>query len=239
MAQEDDELSAFRDFLQHSNLAVVADSIEKRSPPEPDILCRVANNCQLAFELVEICHPANAAFVGSAGRIGRLLEEAYQNLPTELRNRFDSRFAGRPLSFTFCSGATINRIRVILLRAFTDLLNKSENGEEYRPSSAAVARTLSSVRFVGRVEERDTPSFNVAGFFQPGDMVVESVLSKLSKTYKTPHPIELLAYFGAFAWSLSTDWERPLQQVLKARNLGPFRRVWVLGWSGIRFVYPP
>jgi hypothetical protein len=239
MAQDDDEIDAFRDFLEHSNLAVVPGSIEKRNPPEPDILCRLTDNCQLAFELVEICHPGNAAFVGSAGTVSRLLEETYRNLSRELRNRFDSRFAGKPLSFTFCSGATINRIRVVLPRAFAELVTKSENDEEYRPSSTAVARTLRSVKFVGRVEERDRPSFNVAGVFQPDDVVVESVLSKLGKTYKTPHPIELLAYFGAFAWSLSTSWEHPLRHMLKARNFGPFRRVWVLGWSGIRFVYPP
>lgn len=239
MTQDDDEIGAFRDFLEHSHLAVAPDSIEKRSPPEPDILCRLTNNGQLAFELVEICHPGNAAFVGSAGIVGRLLEETYRNLSRELRIRFDTRFAGKPLSFAFCSGATINRIRVALPRAFAELVGKSQNDEEYRPSSAAVARTLTSVKFVGRVEEPDRPSFNIAGAFQPDDVVVESILSKLGKTYKTPHPIELLAYFGAFAWSLSISWERPLRQVLKARDLGPFRRVWVLGWSGIRFVYPP
>jgi hypothetical protein len=108
---QDDETSAFRNFLEHSYLAAVPDSIEKRNPPEPDILCRLTENCQLAFELVEICHPGNAAFVGSVGTVGRLLEESYQNLAGELRDRFDSRFAGKPLSFTFCSGATINRIR--------------------------------------------------------------------------------------------------------------------------------
>jgi hypothetical protein len=239
MAQDDDEISAFRDFLEYSNLAIVPDSIEKRKPPEPDILCRLTNDDDLAFELVEICHPGNAAFVGSAVIIGRLLEETYRNLSRELRIRFDSRFAGKPLSFAFGSEATINQIRVVLPRAFEELVRKPENNEEYRPSSTAVARTLTSVRFVGRVEERDRPSFNVAGAFQPDDVVVKSVLSKLGKTYKTPHPIELLAYFGAFAWSLSTSWESPLRQMLKARNLGPFRRVWVLGWSGIRFVYPP
>jgi hypothetical protein len=156
---QDDETSAFRNFLEHSYLAAVPDSIEKRNPPEPDILCRLTDNCQLAFELVEICHPGNAAFVGSAGTVGRLLEETYQNLAGELRDRFDSRFAGSPYLSPSVPEQQSTEFAV-LPRVFADPLSKSENDEEYRPSSAAMARSLTSVKFVGHAEERDRPSFN-------------------------------------------------------------------------------
>jgi hypothetical protein len=82
------------------------------------------------------------------------------------------------------------------------------------------------------------PSFNIASSFAHDDVVVETVISKLQKTYKTPHPIELLAYFGGQAWGLSNEWIHSLQNVTNSGGLGPFRRLWVMGWSEIEFVYP-
>jgi hypothetical protein len=87
------------------------------------------------------------------------------------------------------------------------------------------------------VYERDRASFNIAGSFKADDVVVDAVVSKLRKKYKTPHPIELLAYIGGRAWGKSMSWKSPLREVL-TRNLGPFRRVWVIGWEGVQFVYP-
>ena len=49
------ELSVFQEFIERSDLVVDPDSIDKRSPPEPDILCRVRGEGHVAFELKEIC----------------------------------------------------------------------------------------------------------------------------------------------------------------------------------------
>lgn len=51
------ELRVFRDFLTRSNLPIDPDSVEKRDPPEPDILCRHRDEGLIAFELVELCDP--------------------------------------------------------------------------------------------------------------------------------------------------------------------------------------
>jgi hypothetical protein len=64
--QDENEVRAFQDFVAQARLPVVPESVQKRDPPEPDILCRLKNGEQLAFELVEICHPKNAAFLGGA-----------------------------------------------------------------------------------------------------------------------------------------------------------------------------
>ncbi len=88
-----------------------------------------------------------------------------------------------------------------------------------------------AVRIAGRVYEPGRPTFNVAGSFQPEDVVVETVQSKVSKSYRTPHPIELLAHFGALARGESARWNNHLSEALLAQGLGPFRRVWVLGWE--------
>ena len=50
------ELCVFREFAERSGLPIVSDSIEKRDPDEPDILCRITGQeGYVAFELKEWC----------------------------------------------------------------------------------------------------------------------------------------------------------------------------------------
>src|ERR1700680_756090 len=107
----DEEIRVFRYFAKKAELAVVADSIEKRNPPEPDILCRFSSGSFIAFELVEVCHPMNAVFRSTAVRRSELIEETYLRLPSTLRHSFDSRFAGQAVSFAFSHEATNSQIR--------------------------------------------------------------------------------------------------------------------------------
>jgi hypothetical protein len=232
------EIQVFRVFSERSRLGIVQKSIEKRPPPEPDILCCLENGEEIAFELVEVCNPRNARWFGSAASISRDLEQTYRTLPQESYVRFTERFASKPLSFDFAMDASLNRIRVMLPRAFEELLTQPENNDEFRTFSKAVQKVLISVRLAGRVETPGCPSFNVAGVFVPDVEVVDTVRSKLARKYETPYPIELLAYFGGRACSQDPSWKVPLQTFLKSHGFGPFRRVWVLGWDDISFVDP-
>jgi len=49
------EITVFLRFLEVSQLPINRESVEKRSPPEPDILCTHQSEGLLAFELVEMC----------------------------------------------------------------------------------------------------------------------------------------------------------------------------------------
>jgi hypothetical protein len=50
------ELEFFRKFVEISKLPINIASVEKRLPPEPDLLCQVSSGeGQVAFELVELC----------------------------------------------------------------------------------------------------------------------------------------------------------------------------------------
>lgn len=51
------EVAVFKRFLVASQLSIDPDSVEKRSPPEPDILCMHQSEGKIAFELVEMCDP--------------------------------------------------------------------------------------------------------------------------------------------------------------------------------------
>jgi hypothetical protein len=48
------EMQVFLEFLQKSRLPIERDSVENRTPPEPDILCRHKDQGFIAFELVEL-----------------------------------------------------------------------------------------------------------------------------------------------------------------------------------------
>lgn len=70
MASEHDkgeiETEVFRRFLGFSGLPIDPSSIEKRLPPEPDILCRHDTEGMVAFELVEMCDRNLAKFIAQA-----------------------------------------------------------------------------------------------------------------------------------------------------------------------------
>ena len=51
------ELRVFANFIALARLPIRMESIEKRLPPEPDILCVHEADGKVAFELVELCDP--------------------------------------------------------------------------------------------------------------------------------------------------------------------------------------
>ena len=51
------ELGVFHQFVRDSGLAVIEGTVEKRLPPEPDILCELQGEGEVHFELAEACAP--------------------------------------------------------------------------------------------------------------------------------------------------------------------------------------
>jgi hypothetical protein len=51
------ECRVFFDFVALSGLPIQATSVEKRMPPEPDLLCTHDIEGKIAFEMVELCDP--------------------------------------------------------------------------------------------------------------------------------------------------------------------------------------
>jgi hypothetical protein len=49
------ELREFADFLRLASIPIQLASVEKRYPPEPDLLCTNEIEGKIAFELVELC----------------------------------------------------------------------------------------------------------------------------------------------------------------------------------------
>ena len=235
-SQSEDEIRAFRHFLQKADINIDPDSIVKRQPPEPDILCRLADGSRLAFELVELVNRKNVAGFEAAPPLASLVERAYQELPRDFRNSFDAKFCNRALSFAFRTDVTRNQITPKLPRILRELATQSSLTDDLWKFSAPVMRVLSRVSFRGRVDTPGRPSFNIAMWLDNIDVVTELVLSKTLKSYKAADPIELLAYFGHLSvGSRSRGWKGPLRNALLSNGLGPFRRIWVMGETEIEF----
>lgn len=62
------EVAVFMRFLEASQLPIDPASVEKRSPPEPDILCRHQPEGVIGFELVEMCDPRLARSIANASQ---------------------------------------------------------------------------------------------------------------------------------------------------------------------------
>jgi hypothetical protein len=60
------EVAVFLRFLDASHSPLDRNSVEKRSPPEPDILCTHHSEGAVAFELVEMCDPQLARSLATA-----------------------------------------------------------------------------------------------------------------------------------------------------------------------------
>ncbi len=91
------EVDVFLRFLTASQLPINPTSVEKRSPPEPDILCTHQSEGKIAFELVEMCDPRLAKSIAieddgyirtsdpSASIISKKLRKKYKTeAPVEL-----------------------------------------------------------------------------------------------------------------------------------------------------------
>jgi hypothetical protein len=59
------ELRVFEYFLELRHLPFTPRAVEKRSPPEPDLLCTFHDGESVAFELAELCDPEIAQPIAS------------------------------------------------------------------------------------------------------------------------------------------------------------------------------
>ena len=225
--QDEAELTVFRRFTKATDLPIATDSIEKRDPPEPDILCSLHTGERVAFELVEICNSTNCRFMFLAPKIHEAIMAAYDNLPCDFRAVFDQRFLPQPLSFYFKEEASLNQIKNAIPLLLTELISASPLNDEFVLFSQPVKRVLISTRMAGRMNNFDAVNFNIAGQVDPL-IPLEGISAKLSKQYHTDCPVELVAHFGEFTSGINPMFNDDLVKLLNDCGLGQFRRIWIL-----------
>ncbi len=230
------EVEIFRRFAAASPLGVVPASIEKRPPPEPDILCDTGIQGRIAFELVEIIDEDLAKQHTDKLNLWRQLQAAYEGLAEPARSQVGARLGNALVHIVFARDASIAARRRAIPRVLQSLETVDRGFEgEYAPGLDSVQ----SIRvFRGRF---NGPCFDVdagGAFCNP---IIDRLRQKFGKTYKTGVPIELLAHHELHHMPPEGLWLPAVQDFVQSRLAGSqFRRVWIYDAheSAIRYVCP-
>ena len=107
------EVAVFMRFLEASHLPIYRKSVEKRFPPEPDILCTHQSEGAVAFELVEMCDSRLASSIAKAsdGYL-RTSDPSPNIISKKLRKKYETAVPIELLCYT--AGRVITPDNVIL-----------------------------------------------------------------------------------------------------------------------------
>jgi hypothetical protein len=107
------EVAVFLRFLEASHLPIYRKSVEKRFPPEPDILCTHQSEGAVAFELVEMCDSRLASSIAKAsdGYL-RTSDPSPNIISKKLRKKYETAVPIELLCYT--AGRVITPDNVIL-----------------------------------------------------------------------------------------------------------------------------
>lgn len=113
LAKGETEVAVFLRFLEASHLPIDRTSVEKRSPPEPDILCTHQSEGAVAFELVEMCDSRLASSIAKASKgYLRTSDPSASIISKKLRKRYETDVSIELLCYT--AGRIVTPDNVIL-----------------------------------------------------------------------------------------------------------------------------
>jgi hypothetical protein len=222
------EKRIFLDFAQACGLAIQLDSIEKREPPAPDILCQIDREGAVAFEMVELIDQGLAQQTHESIRLPQLLEDIYQNLPTGARTTIKECFKNALVHVTFhtetSSRGRENALPLLLdwLQGFSPcFIGSTHPGERSSLHRVVSEITVSRGDFPG-------PFFDVDAGGAFADPTLERVSKKFEKKYVSSTPVELLAYYELQP-VLSEDLWLPQLRAFITQHIGSsgYRRAWI------------
>ena len=232
------EAEIFRRFARAAGLVFREGAVEKRSPPEPDILYFSEGGEPLAFELVELIDQDYALRAWSQLKLKSRFEKAYEDLEPHRKARVAERMGNALVHVVFDEGATFRAKEHAVDQVFDTMagLDAAFEGKLRRSDHANLPAAIGSIS-VSRLDSPG-PFFDVDAVGSLGDPTAERIRGKWEKTYETAHPIELLAYYELQPELPEELWRHQLDAFLDAHgSSSPFRRVWVYdcGADTVRF----
>lgn len=229
------ELPIFNLFAAARGLNV--ESVEKRRPPEPDILCSVAGEGPIAFELVELVDQKRIAkLMGDQDVLMDCLRDGYRGLPDEVKAEFGRRFGNAWVEARMRPSITLNRREQIADRILDHMMTL-DAGFEGTFSMKEKGTEVASVR----VKRRDGlvgPHFRVPAVSAYDPVPLERLRAKFAKPYVSSAPIELLAYYDRQHAPLEEQLRELMVFIETHVASSRFRRVWVFDVRDRRICYP-
>lgn len=233
------EMKIFSRFAAVCGLPIRPGSIEKCQPPEPDILCTVEGEGPVAFEMVEIIDEDLARRTYGQIKFHGLFEQAYEDLPPDNYGSFKKKFHNALIYVRFCSiassrirGNAIPMIFNLLMETGTEFIGTLTPPQESPLYEAVKDVNVSRGEFIG-------PCFDVEAVGSFADPTIERIATKFRKNYRTPYPVELLAYYELQPVLPESTWVPRVQEYVRQNLQGSlFRRVWIfdIGTEAVMFL---
>jgi len=134
--QSQNELKVFKKFAEVYPYSINCDSIEKRNPPEPDILCKSLDGRVIAFEVVECIDSFLASSIWNCVETTRVFYDAIEKLPNDEKHRIKSKFGDVLITIVFPEDLEWVERRCLLKPIFEQLwtLENEKKVEEAKKS---------------------------------------------------------------------------------------------------------
>lgn len=206
--QSQNEIRVFKEFAKVCPYNIDLESIEKRDPPEPDILCEIKGE-KVAFEMVECIDSDLASSIYDSCKLGKVYHDELESLPRDRRERIKTKFRDVFITVVFNKGITFRK-KTQTVKSIFDLLWTEEYEKEVRKARNGFnfdytwQLDIKLNRELKKVLKRVT--FNFPGFdggpsidiTEPvwfTDPVAKQIQKKLRKKYRTEFKAELLVYY--------------------------------------------
>jgi hypothetical protein len=230
-----------RRFADVCPLGMLPESIEKREPPEPEVLCKLKSGDGVALELVEAIDERLAPRESRKSEMAQALRDAYEALPGGSYPKLQQRFGNALVHVTFHERATVRRSRAAIPHILRELetVNGAFAGDVVPDRRSPLGQTVRKVCV--RRGDYAGPCFDVESTGSFADPVVNRIEDKFENDYQSTYPIELLVYYELQPVLPENTWLPELERFVRERLVAsPFRRVWVfdLAANAIMFVHP-
>jgi hypothetical protein len=219
------EWAVFAEFTSTAGLPIRVDSVESRSPREPDIRCEVIGEGPVAFELGMVVNPALEQATNESANVRRQFQRLYENLAVDHRAAIERCLGHPPEVFVgFGHDASSGRWRQAVRPILGMLCDMAHARDEYRLCEGdlrfwrvPVLKDLLTDLSV-RPSTRNEAVLGACEMVPSIDLTRDLLRKKFESHYQTDAPIELLVYY-----------------------LSPFRRVWFYDHSSraVPLVRPP
>lgn len=228
----DRELTIFQEFAAVCPLQIEAGSIEKRNPPEADILCRLADGTAVAFEMVELVDQRRIAKpMGDQDQLMDTLREAANGLPQETREKLANAWVG----VKFRPDRTLRKCREFAVQIVERLGANSDFKGEFSVDDGKGEVARANVK---RREGLAGPHFRVLAAAHYDPVPLDAIDEKFNKQYHGGGPIELLAHFDRQHAPLEGQVAELIAYIEANLGRSCYGRAWIFDRHSQRICYP-
>ena len=241
-SKEAEEKEIFTMFARVCPIGVKLDSIKNQKPRKPDIVCESSVAGWISYEMVRLDYEEFTKVISEKCKVQRKFSDSWQKLPDNRRSELLKKFGNFSISVEFKPNLPPGQWKESIPFIWEILLKLSSSLKGDVPIQNYPAQEyLTKMKITpGDGKTSDVPSLHVILATEVLNRVLERLAQKFQNTYKSEHPIELLAYYDLQhpPWNCVAGIEK---YVIEHLGNSPFTRVWIFDCMGrtIKFVYPP